>query len=181
MARPILVALNSTWLLLNQTGWVQLPVQPNLTSMSGDRFVEAGFSSQHRLETCWRGAQECDAEEGKMVGKRKRSDIPKAAGMKPLIAASLSLDSPVYFQIHCHGCSSPPGGPPLTNQLPAHLPAGQRPSVAHRWSLPLPAAHRGQDQQGNLPSFAPGPVHTGKPRCYPKPEATQKSLLALPH
>ena len=70
--------------------------------------------------------------------------------MRPLIAASFSLDSPVYFQIHCHGCSSPPGSPPLTNQLPAHLPASQRPSVAHRWS-PLPA-HGGRDQQGNLPT-----------------------------
>ena len=70
--------------------------------------------------------------------------------MKPLIAPRQTFDSRVQFQIHCHGCSSPPGSPPLTNQLPAHLPASQRPSVAHRWS-PLPA-HGGRDQQGNLPT-----------------------------
>ena len=155
----------------------------NLTSTSKDRFAKAGFFSQHRQENmltdgarvrCWRG-------EKKMAESRRGGDVTylRLRGWGPSLPF-FSLDSRVYFQIHCHGCSSPPGGPPLTNQLPAHLPAGQRPSVAHRWSLPLPA-HRGQDQQGNLPSFVPRPVHTGKPRCHPQSEATQKSLFGWPH
>ena len=92
-----------------------------------------------------------------------------------------SQDSRVYFQIHCHGCSSPPGGPPLTNQLPAHLPAGQRPSVAHRWSLPLPA-HRGQDQSREIyPALYQDRFTGGSLGAISSQRRPRSSLFGWPH
>ena len=139
-------------ILLDETQWVQLLAQPNLTSMSEDRFAESGFSSQHRLNNMLADGARVQRWEGeeKMEWFRRGRGVTylRLQGWGPSLPF-FSQDSRVYFQIHCHGCTSPPGGPPLTNQLPAHLPAGQRPSVAHRWSLPLPA-HRGQDQSREI-------------------------------